>query len=419
MKKSMGKALLVFSTLALLFSLTACAAKNQEKETESPETNIRETDSQDSGTEITGSFTWTREGMFADADTNLVSIYPSEDSENPGWRVGCMLGSGEHMYSNIIRQEGAVLHGDIADPAMGDDISFIVTVSEEGEDGLLVEVENGGTYHLTPYVIPEAAFAVTANIKGDGMIAYAKGTEKPEFDEGQPYQSAYVGLEGPETYTFAAKPTEGNKFMKWTCNGEDYSKDPQITLEITGDTELVAVFGILGSDETHVELDKVATLGELLGLPNYGTLAYDGKYVYAFEQDGDYYQAVADMSQEAFDEVMSLDYMDKQYADKLKALISPLSVISIRNLSESEPTEEELASLVGKTGEELFSEGWSNSGWDLDSMTFFMNHGAYSYNMVMEGEVTKGIGEFEEQDIEPLVVKSVTYEGIGDYTSLD
>ena len=148
-------------------------------------------------------------------------------------------------------------------------------------------------------------------------------------------------------------------------------------------------------------------------------MAYDGKYVYAFEQDGDYYQAVADMSQEAFDEVMSLDYMDKQYADKLKALISPLSVISIRNLSESEPTEEELASLVGKTGEELFSEGWSNSGWDLDSMTFFMNHGAYSYNMVMEGEVTKGIGEFEEQDIKPLVVKSVTYEGIGDYTSLD
>ena len=52
-------------------------------------------------------------------------------------------------------------------------------------------------------------------------------------------------------------------------------------------------------------------------------------------------------------------------------------------------------------------------------MTFFMNHGAYSYNMVMEGEVTKGIGEFEEQDIKPLVVKSVTYEGIGDYTSLD
>ena len=63
-----------------------------------------------------------------------------------------------------------------------------------------------------------------------------------ELDPDEPYQSAQVNLEEPETYTFAAAPEEGNVFVKWTKNGEDYSTEPVITVLLEESADFVAVF---------------------------------------------------------------------------------------------------------------------------------------------------------------------------------
>ena len=47
-----------------------------------------------------------------------------------------------------------------------------------------------------------------------------------------------------------------------------------------------------------------------------------------------------------------------------------------------------------------------------------MSHGPFAYTVVFEGTV-KNAEDFEEEDIKPLVVKSVTYSGLGNATSLD
>lgn len=84
--------------------------------------------------------------------------------------------------------------------------------------------------------------AITINTDGFGNIAYAEGEETPEVDPETPYQSAQINLEAPATYTILAWPDAGNRFVKWTKNGEDFSADAQITVQLEESAEFIAVF---------------------------------------------------------------------------------------------------------------------------------------------------------------------------------
>ena len=106
----------------------------------------------------------------------------------------------------------------------------------------MLQVEGGESYHFKPYDMPEATIFVTINTEGMGMIEYAAGEEAPEIDPEWPYQSAQVNLAEPETYTFAAAPEAGNLFVKWTKDGQDFSTDPIIVVELDESADFVAVF---------------------------------------------------------------------------------------------------------------------------------------------------------------------------------
>jgi hypothetical protein len=365
-----------------------------------------------SSTDGGGGFTWTREGTFADDAENLLSIYSTEDEENPGWYVGCFLGEG--MYGGVIPQEGKTLHGNIS---YDEGVEYVVTVSEEGDDGVLLATPDG-EYHFAPYELPEAAFTVMVNTEGDGQIAYAPEGETIAFDDEYPSQSAYVGLEGPEVYTFAAKPDEGWKFMKWTNFGEEYSREEQFTVEVTEDMDLVAVFGVKGSDETPVDLDAAKTLGELLGLPNYGYACTEQYYAYAFEQDEHIYRAVAEISPETSQAVFDLDWDDDQYEEKLRAIIGDVPLLRIDDLTAGIPEQAELDALAGKTVGELLEDGWYCGGWNLMDNIIYMHHGFYDYIMTFDEEI-EDPESFDEEDLLPLVISSVKFDQIGDPSSLD
>ncbi|MBQ1619665.1 MAG: hypothetical protein II094_01595, partial [Oscillospiraceae bacterium] len=124
------------------------------------------------------------------------------------------------------------------------------------------------------------------------------------------------------------------------------------------------------------------------------------------------------MPEDVADAVFALDFEDPQHDEKLNALIAPLEVVRIDNLNDTILTQEQLDALVGKTGEELFNEGWTNSGWNLQDMEFYMSYGAFDYLVTFEGSVDN-YEDFEEEDINPLVVKSAVYYGRGDLTNTD
>ena len=182
---------------------------------------------------------WTRQGYFSDGNDNVLSVSWMEDVAEPGWYVSVMLG--EDMAGWTIPQEGNTLHGDLA--AWEENAEpFVVTVSEEGEDGLLLEVEGGESYHFTPMDVPEFSITMQINTEGLGEIAYAPEGEALEFETEFPVQSAVQNLEGPATYVLAAKPEDGWKFVKWTKDGEDFSTEEQITVDVAESVEYIAVF---------------------------------------------------------------------------------------------------------------------------------------------------------------------------------
>ena len=144
------------------------------------------------------------------------------------------------------------------------------------------------------------------------------------------------------------------------------------------------------------------------------------KYVYAFHVDDVAYRVIATMSQEVMDKVYALDPAKEDYEAKLNELIRPLSIDKWENLSTSIIAQVDLDKLVGKTLGDLLKAGWTTAGYELDSMCFEMNNGAHQYAVQVEGKIADAdkFGENEEENMKPLVIKSVTYSGLGDAITL-
>ena len=229
----------------MLLALAACAGDrptDNAGETTVPPSEPAPTEAGQTETEPPAA-EWTRSGYFQDDSGNILSITWMDDVDEPGWYVGCMMGEDlmEDSWSGMLQQEGNALRGVLSSSGSKDDLT--VTVSEEGADGVLLTVEGGSTYHFTPYDIPEATIFVTINTEGwGGMIEYAEGEEAPVIDPEWPYQSAQINLAEPATYTFAAAAEAGNRFVKWTKNGEDFSAEPIITVLLDESADFVAVF---------------------------------------------------------------------------------------------------------------------------------------------------------------------------------
>ena len=185
---------------------------------------------------------WSRSGYFSDENENILSITWMDDVADPGWYVGVLLGEDfiEDSYGGTLPQEGNSLHGSLA--SSGSKGELTVTISEEGEFDLLLEVEGGDTYHFSPMPMETATIFVAIFTEGFGAIDYAEGEEAPEIDPEFPYQSAQINLAEPTTYTFVAWPEAGSVFVKWTKDGEDYSTEPQITVLLDATADYTAVF---------------------------------------------------------------------------------------------------------------------------------------------------------------------------------
>ncbi len=242
----MKKWISILLALCLLLALAACggAEQNTPAPTEAPAaTEAPATEAPAAETPIPEEpALWTREGFFGDENEYMLSVTWMEDVEEPGWYVGCMLGEdwSEDSWGGILPQEGNSLKGTL--PSAGSKDPLTVTLTEEGEDGLMLEVEGGETYHFTPRDIPKATIFVTINVEGGGIIDYAEGEEAPESAPEYPFQSAVINLAEPKIHTFAAWPKAGNLFVKWTKNGEDLSADAQITLLLDESADYIAVF---------------------------------------------------------------------------------------------------------------------------------------------------------------------------------
>ena len=232
----MKKLICLLLAACMLFALASCGTKTEPAVEERAE--------------------WSRSGYFMDKNGNTLSVTWMELDSESGWFVAFVNGEDmvEDSYGGMLPQEGNGLHGSVTSGGVKG--ALTVTVTEEGDGGLQLAVEGGETYHFTPAQMDTAAFAIHINTEGMGHIAYAETEDALDLDSY--FSSAGFGLTEPATYVFGAKADmEDWAFLKWTKNGEDFSTDPIITVELTESAEFVAVFDYVGGDGQNPAMNFV------------------------------------------------------------------------------------------------------------------------------------------------------------------
>ncbi len=139
-------------------------------------------------------------------------------------------------------------------------------------------------------------------------------------------------------------------------------------------------------------------------------------YFIVFDLGGTLYRAYADLPKDVFDQLMALEFDDAEYEEKHRAIAAPLEIRQLDNLTEMIPPQEELDKWIGKTGQDLIDDGWTEGfGYNLADMDFYLNKGPFSY--VVRFEKDKEYVNSDDFDvfktIAPLTITSVTYDGIG------
>lgn len=196
---------------------------------------------------------------------------------------------------------------------------------------------------------------------------------------------------------------------------------------------LISVFAVAcgqsgGGDGAPVpaefDPDQADTMGDvfLFEDPENAQEAYYGnKYVYVLKNGETYYRAVCVMPEEVSEAIEDIDFEDEDREQKVRDLISPLPIDVLENLNEQIPSQEELDEYVGKTGQDLFDEGWTYWAYDLEDMKAGMEFGPFSYRVDFEydGEQMENTDDFDfYEEFKDLKINSVVYEGIGDAANI-
>ena len=187
-------------------------------------------------------------------------------------------------------------------------------------------------------------------------------------------------------------------------------------------TALVACGQKTASPAASAAPAEFKTFADILAQQDATNMQYslgEGMLVYAFELNGVYYRASTAVDEATENAGFDLDYDDPEHDAKWAALIGPLAIENLENLSETIPSQAELDALVGKTGQELLDDGWTMWGGDCESLEFYLNHGAFTYTVQFEGEPANSDTFDWDEGIAPYTVKSATFSGLGDATELD
>ncbi len=162
------------------------------------------------------------------------------------------------------------------------------------------------------------------------------------------------------------------------------------------------------------------TFGDIYNTPGYtenGSSCYDNKFILAYEADGIYYRAIADLTDEQ-SKTINDAYGTEDFDVKIKAATESLKVSSFENLSDTIPSQEEMDKWIGMTGEELLDDGWTVWGYDLENMEFNMGKGAFIYIITFDGSISEFSDENEYPELKPCKVTSVKFDGLGEATTL-
>lgn len=123
------------------------------------------------------------------------------------------------------------------------------------------------------------------------------------------------------------------------------------------------------------------------------------------------YFVTAAMTAEQYAALMDLDFEEGD-EEKAKALFSQLTNVTVTDITEKVPSQEELASYIGRTMGELEAAGFTKTGdvGDETGYSFYYNGPTYNFS-VSPTETIENLDNYSENDLRALTIGSVEFLG--------
>ena len=154
--------------------------------------------------------------------------------------------------------------------------------------------------------------------------------------------------------------------------------------------------------------DVFAAMGEL-----HSFSTSPDRFAIAFPVDGVYYRVEAQIPADVYEKLDAIDFFDETREAQEQALLSPLPVTRVGDLSNGIPAKEELDALVGLTGQDLldlgFEYGMGYSFWEKAEM--YLVQGLYEYHVYFNEKVPEmeNYDEVMDELMPTLTVEKVEF----------
>lgn len=183
------------------------------------------------------------------------------------------------------------------------------------------------------------------------------------------------------------------------CGGSEKTTDP--TVESTEAT-------------SNADFASMKKLSEVIAVSSDGGTASNDQVIsYIFKYNGKLYRAKAVNTAEIDERINALDFFAEDYQAQRDAILGEAELISVDDISDSIPTQDEMDALIGKTGQELLDMGFTINTCDASeegiSCTMEKDYAAYIITCAEKIDYHEGIDT--EALFKTMKVTKVEYNG--------
>ena len=143
----------------------------------------------------------------------------------------------------------------------------------------------------------------------------------------------------------------------------------------------------------------------------------DKHYVSVFESDGAYIRIVADVDEAHNEAAENVDWEKGDVGEQVEQIFSDLPLASAEDLTSGLVSQDELDTLVGKTGAELIEAGYTFQNYymyDSDETGASFAKGDFTYDFTFEVSVDEAHSEDGGASVQDVPCKSAEFLGISD-----
>ena len=372
------------------------------------------------------------------------------DYESPGY--GCEA----NQYVRLFQTEGVYYRADatLTDEQFQQimDIDIFDPEAAEKEKAVVAELPIDHLYDLSQVLLPQEALDSLAGMSGQELLdlgfvpqgSYGFSEEEKlswaSLDKGPfGYQVAFVEYvdagddpnvaEVIRPLTVKSVTWEGNlseyaMALDFDLNGGPSLADYEATF-----TEAEPVFYSI--PEIPLAESPFKTLADFYAVidqpndegntPPHSFTVSEAMFAAAFEKDGASYRIEAVIPADIAAQLDAIDFFDEQRDQKYEALLSPLPITRVGDLSAILPAQEELDALVGMTGQELLDLGFEfGAGYSFwESTDFYLTRGLVEYQVTFREKMPQmeDYDDVLEELFGPLTVQKVQIDGLSSLCS--